>query len=192
MQVLLLQISHLILPPCHYCGFKTFLPFCVGICRQTKPFLLFMLWWAPTFHMDTAWWEVLFIYVFLIIHYCFLEKKIIFFTRLSWRQFPWEANSLFSSYVHHFKSQILDHSLIINRGDSSFCIFPFLTHCFSVSLCTQTICSVFEDRKSSSRSWAKNESCRNFIGKEMSSHGLNRKYKLFSEEKRVDYLHGSR
>lgn len=95
LQVLLLQISHLILPPCHYCGFKTFLPFCVGICRQTKPFLLFMLWWAPTFHMDTAWWEVLFIYVFLIIHYCFLEKKIIFFTRAVMKTIPLRSKQSF-------------------------------------------------------------------------------------------------
>lgn len=45
----------------HYSGCKSFLPFCVEIYRQAGPFLLFMFWCAPTFHMDSTWWEGLFI-----------------------------------------------------------------------------------------------------------------------------------
>ena len=72
-------------------------------CQQTELFLLFMLWWTPTFHMVSAWLEGLFIYVFLIILHCFWGKGTIFPPVLSWRQFPL-ASWLFPSHSPHFKS----------------------------------------------------------------------------------------
>lgn len=62
----------------------------------------------------------LFICVFLLIHCCFLGKRVTFPPVLSWRQFLWEESWLVLSYFHHFKSQILDYFHIINRGSSGF------------------------------------------------------------------------